>query len=85
MENYILFWICIIGLCFGSFFNVVILRSLSNESIVFPGSKCPNCEHKLFWWHNIPVLSYIILRGKCYFCKEKISIQYPVIELATMF
>ena len=72
------------GLCLGSFYNVVILRSLSGESIVFPPSKCPKCQNKLYWWHNIPVLSYLILRGKCYFCKEKISIQYPIIELVTM-
>ena len=84
MFNYILFWICIIGLCLGSFYNVVILRSLSNESIVFPASKCPKCGHKLYFWHNIPVLSYILLGGKCYFCKEKISLQYPIIEIITM-
>lgn len=82
---YSLFWICVVGLCLGSFFNVVILRSLSNESIVFPASKCPKCNHKLYLWHNIPVLSYIMLGGKCYFCKEKISIQYPIVELLTMF
>ena len=84
LNTYILIWVCIIGLCLGSFYNVVILRSLSGESIVFPPSKCPKCKHKLYFWHNIPVISYIILRGKCYFCKEKISIQYPVIELLTM-
>ena len=84
LNNYILLWICIIGLCMGSFFNVVILRSLSGESIVFPPSKCPKCNHKLYPWHNIPVISYIFLRGKCHFCKEKISIQYPIIELLTM-
>ncbi|MBQ7763877.1 prepilin peptidase [bacterium] len=83
-NNYILFWVCIFGLCFGSFFNVVILRSLSNESIVFPASKCPKCNNKLKPWHNIPVVSYLFLRGKCAFCKEKISIQYPLIELVTM-
>lgn len=82
--HYLLFWICIIGLCLGSFFNVVILRTLSNESIVVPPSKCPKCGNKLLFWHNIPVLSYILLRGKCYFCKEKISIQYPIVELLTM-
>lgn len=81
---YFLFWICILGLCFGSFFNVVILRSLSGESIVFPPSKCPKCGNKLLFWHNIPVLSYILLRGKCYYCKEKISIQYPMVEIITM-
>ena len=84
LFHYLLFWICVIGLCLGSFFNVVILRSLSNESIVFPASKCPKCNHKLYFWHNIPVLSYILLGGKCYFCKEKISIQYPLVELLTM-
>ena len=75
----------IIGLCLGSFYNVVILRSLTGESIVFPGSKCPKCQNKLKPWHNIPVLSYIFLRGKCAYCKEKISIQYPLIELTTMY
>ena len=84
LFHYILFWVCVVGLCLGSFFNVVILRSLSNESIVFPASKCPKCNHKLYFWHNIPVLSYILLGGKCYFCKEKISIQYPIVELLTM-
>ena len=81
----IILWafVFVIGLCIGSFLNVVILRSLSNESIVFPASKCPKCQHKLYWWHNIPVLSYLILRGKCGFCGEKISIQYPIVELVT--
>ena len=79
----LLAFIVVIGLCIGSFLNVVILRALSKESIVFPASKCPKCQHPLKWWHNIPVLSYIILRGKCGFCKEKISIQYPIIEILT--
>lgn len=84
LFTYILIFVCLVGLCMGSFFNVVILRSLSNESIVFPPSKCPKCNHKLLFWHNIPVLSYILLKGKCYFCGEKISIQYPIIEIITM-
>lgn len=75
--------IFITGLCIGSFLNVVILRTLSGESIVFPASKCPKCQHPLKWWHNIPVISYICLRGKCAFCKEAISMQYPIIELLT--
>ena len=81
---YILFWVCVAGLCLGSFFNVVIIRSLSGENIVFPPSKCPKCGKKLKPWHNIPVLSYIFLRGKCAFCGEKISIQYPLVEIITM-
>ncbi len=79
----ILALVFITGLCIGSFLNVVILRTLSEESIVFPASKCPKCQTPLKWWHNIPVLSYILLRGKCAFCKKPISIQYPIIELIT--
>lgn len=79
----ILAFVFITGLCIGSFLNVVVLRTLSGESIVFPASKCPKCEHPLKWWHNIPVISYICLRGKCAFCKEPISIQYPIVELIT--
>lgn len=79
----ILLFVFIIGLCIGSFLNVVILRAFSNESIAFPGSKCPSCQTPLKWWHNIPVLSYLILRGKCAFCKDVISVQYPIIELVT--
>ena len=73
----------IIGLVIGSFLNVVILRTVSNESIVFPGSKCPKCQTPLKWYHNIPVISYLFLRGKCAFCHEKISIQYPLVEFLT--
>ena len=83
LEIFSLIWVIIVGLCMGSFFNVVILRSLKNESIIYPPSKCPNCGNKLKPYHNIPVLSYIFLRGKCAFCQKPISIQYPVIELVT--
>lgn len=80
-----LFLIFLIGLCIGSFLNVVILRSFSGESIVLPPSKCPKCHKNIKWYDNIPVLSYLILRGKCRFCGEKISIQYPLVELLTGF
>jgi leader peptidase (prepilin peptidase)/N-methyltransferase len=76
-------FIFVIGLVIGSFLNVVILRTVSEESIVFPASKCPKCQTPLKWYHNIPVLSYLFLRGKCAFCKEHISIQYPIVELLT--
>lgn len=79
----LLLFIFCIGAVIGSFLNVVILRAFSGESIVMPPSKCPKCQNKLKWWHNIPILSYILLRGKCYFCKEKISIQYPIVEFIT--
>lgn len=80
---FIILFVFIIGICIGSFLNVVILRAFSNESIVFPSSKCPKCQHPLKWFHNIPILSYIFLGGKCAFCEEKISIQYPIIEFIT--
>ena len=80
---YIAIFVFIIGLILGSFLNVVILRGFSQESIIFPGSKCPKCNHKLKWYDNIPILSYLMLRGKCRYCKEKISIQYPIVELVT--
>lgn len=79
----ILLFVFIIGLCVGSFLNVVILRAFSNESIVFPSSKCPKCQKPLKWHHNIPVLSFLMLKGKCAFCADKISVQYPIIELVT--
>jgi leader peptidase (prepilin peptidase)/N-methyltransferase len=77
-------WIAIaLGLIVGSFFNVLIYRLPLDLSIVFPGSACPNCGHKLKPWENIPVLSYLFLRGKCSSCKAPLSLQYPLIELLT--
>jgi len=67
----------------GSFLNVVILRLPNeDESIVFPASHCTSCNTELHWYENIPVLSYLVLRGKCKHCKENISLQYPVVELS---
>lgn len=79
----ILLFIFTIGLCIGSFLNVVISRAFSNESIAHPRSKCPSCQTQLKWYHNIPLISYMGLKGKCAFCKEGISIQYPLVELIT--
>ena len=79
----VLAFIFITGLIIGSFLNVVILRTVSEESIIFPPSKCPKCQTPLKWYHNIPILSFLFLKGKCSFCKEKISWQYPVVELIT--
>lgn len=81
-EMFTLFFF-IFGLVFGSFFNVVGLRIPKNESIVYPNSHCPKCNHELSWYENIPVLSYIILRGKCRVCKSRISTIYPIMELVT--
>ena len=73
----------IIGLVFGSFYNVVGIRLCKGESIIFPGSHCMKCNHKLAFYELIPVFSYIFLKGMCKSCKEKISIMYPLVELFT--
>jgi leader peptidase (prepilin peptidase)/N-methyltransferase len=73
----------VFGLLLGSFLNVVGLRLLSDQSVVFPGSHCPKCEKPLQWWENLPVLSYVLLRGKCSGCHASIHWQYPAIELFT--
>jgi len=75
----------VIGLCVGSFLNVVIIRVPKGENISLPASHCTTCKHPLKWYHNIPLFSWIFLGGKCAFCKEKISIQYPIIEVLTTF
>ncbi len=75
--------IFIIGLCFGSFFNVVGYRLPNNMSIAFPPSHCTNCNHKLGKLELIPIFSYIFQKGRCKHCKEKISIFYPIFELIT--
>ncbi len=69
------------GLLFGSFLNVLILRIPKEQSVIFPSSHCPKCKNKLKFYHNIPILSWLFLRGKCAFCSQKISIQYPLVEL----
>lgn len=73
----------VVGLCIGSFLNVVILRLPKEKSIVFPGSHCPKCKKPLRWHHNIPVLSFLALRGRCAYCKTKISWRYPLVEIIT--
>ena len=73
----------ILGLILGSFYNVVGLRQPKKISFVSGRSACPNCKHTLWWYELIPVLSYVLQGGKCRQCKSKISVQYPLIELAT--
>lgn len=76
---YLIFFI--LGTVFGSFYNVLGLRLPNNESVVFPSSHCPKCNHELKWYELIPILSFIFLKGRCKKCKEKISLLYPVNEL----
>ena len=73
----------VFGLVLGSFYNVVGYRLPKGESLLFPSSHCPNCNHKIKWYENIPLISYIIQIGKCRGCKKSISIIYPTIEVIT--
>jgi leader peptidase (prepilin peptidase) / N-methyltransferase len=74
----------VLGLTVGSFLNVCIHRIPREQSLMFPPSRCPGCEHRLAWFENIPVLSYAVLGGRCRKCRTRISIRYPLVELATM-
>lgn len=73
----------ILGLLVGSFLNVVVHRLPRGESIVHPPSRCPQCGHRLRPWENIPVLSWLLLRGRCHACGVRISFRYPALELIT--
>ena len=71
----------IFGICIGSFLNVLILRLPKNESLMTARSHCPKCNHVIYWYHNIPLFSYLFLRAKCSYCGTKISFLYFFIEL----
>ena len=75
------YWWGAFGLVVGSFLNVCIYRLPRRESIVFPGSHCPHCGQGVRPYDNIPLLSYLLLRGTCRACGERISLQYPMVEL----
>lgn len=73
----------VFGLAFGSFANVVIWRLPRGESLSAPPSHCPNCEHPIRWYDNVPVLSWVLLRGRCRDCGTPISARYPLVELSS--
>jgi leader peptidase (prepilin peptidase)/N-methyltransferase len=73
----------LLGLLFGSFLNVCISRLPQHESIVHPRSRCPQCKAPILWYDNIPLLSWLLLRGRCRDCKQAIPWRYPLVELAT--
>ena len=82
--DYILYiLIFCIGTLFGSFFTLAVYRIPINQDITHTRSYCPNCNHKLGFWDMIPILSYIFLKGKCRYCKEKIRIRYLLLEIIT--
>jgi leader peptidase (prepilin peptidase)/N-methyltransferase len=72
----------LLGLAFGSFLNVCLSRWPEGESVVSPHSHCRNCDHTLAWWENVPLLSWLALRGRCRNCHTAISWRYPLVELA---
>lgn len=71
------------GLLFGSFLNVCIHRTPRDLSVVWPGSSCPGCGTAIAWYDNVPVLSFLVLRGRCRGCAMPISYRYPAVEIAT--
>jgi len=82
-DAVIILFLFAMGACVGSFLNVVVWRLPRGESLSHPPSHCPNCNEKLRWYDNIPVIGWLKLRGKCRFCKEPISPQYPIVEAIT--
>lgn len=75
--------IFLFGLSIGSFVNVVISRTLSEESFVKGRSRCDHCRKQIAWYDNIPLLSFVLLSGKCRYCRQAISLQHPIVELLT--
>lgn len=80
-DPLLLFYSLLLGLVIGSFLNVCVYRIPIKKSIIWPPSACPKCNAKIKWYDNIPVLSYLLLRGKCRKCGLKISKEYPLVEL----
>jgi leader peptidase (prepilin peptidase)/N-methyltransferase len=83
-DSFALFALALLGLVIGSFLNVCIHRLPQRKSIVSPPSQCPHCGYVLRWYDNIPVLSYLLLGGRCRGCRVRISPRYPIVESSTM-
>lgn len=81
MKMFYIIIFFIFGCVFGSFYNVVAFRTVNKESLIKPRSHCPKCKHILSWYELIPIISFIIQKGRCRSCKEKISVFYPLMEL----
>jgi leader peptidase (prepilin peptidase)/N-methyltransferase len=73
----------VLGLIVGSFLNVCIYRLPRGQSVNWPGSRCTTCDRALSWYENIPVVSWVVLRGQCRTCGERISVMYPIVEMIT--
>ena len=75
-------WLGWLGGCVASFLTVVCDRLGTGEGFVFPRSRCPECDRPIRWYHNVPVVGWLLLRGRCYDCGSRIPIKHPLIELA---
>jgi len=75
-------WVVALGAALGSFLNVVVARVPAGESVIRPGSRCPRCRAPIAWYDNVPVLSWLVLRGRCRRCGVPIPLRYPAVELA---
>ncbi len=83
MTMVLLVVVALYGLAIGSFLTVVVARVPAGRSIVRPGSACPRCGIPIAWRDNVPVLSWLLLRGRCRHCQAPISVRYPLIEIGT--
>jgi leader peptidase (prepilin peptidase) / N-methyltransferase len=83
----VVIWLGCLGGCVGSFLNVVWDRLGTGEGIVLPRSRCPECDHAIRWYHNIPILGWVMLGGKCYDCGARIPVKHVLVEsvFAAMF
>ena len=80
LALFLIGWLFVLGSATGSFLNVVVWRLPLHMSLSRPASHCPKCGHPIRWWHNVPILGWLWLRGKCYDCKAPISKRYPLVE-----
>lgn len=83
MQGVLVALAAVLGLIVGSFLNVVVWRLPRGESLSHPPSACPRCGHPIRWWDNIPVVSWLVLRGRCRDCSEPIAVRYPLVEAGT--
>lgn len=82
MDTLLTIYLTVVGAALGSFLNVAILRWPAGQSVIRPRSRCPGCGTPIAWYDNVPILGWVILRGRCRTCASGISIQYPAVELA---
>lgn len=79
-----LLWFAALGACFGSLLNVFVYRLPLGLSMVHPPSSCPKCSREIGWYDNIPVFGWVLLRGRCRWCRTAISVRYPLVEALVM-